>query len=253
MGTLIGKGFLLRVIMAVICMLVSGIGSIYVGVGITLLLYIGYLVFMYAEGAQVGEDQCTMTDTVYRIRENGKTPTAEQLRRCFDPKHGIIACAIQVAPFFILALLNLILTDPAGRDEERILQLIRVVTRLCFLPEMFVTHLCTNLVRTDIGGAVQAASSAVGVFAGGTLNLGAISGNATVFTVVTDGYKPLKILNILYVPLSFFAPVAQLIGFLRGPKLRARTLNDMMKGSNRKLRRMRKTRTHAPRQQKPEI
>ena len=252
MGTLIGKGFMLRIVMIVVCMLVSGINNIYIAVGITFVLFLGYLLFMFAEGSQVGEDQCTMTDTVRKIREQGKTPTQDQLKRCFNPKNGLIACAVLAAPGLILAILNLITADPTSAKTG----VIGVITRIWFLPEVFVTRICTELVKTNIDGAVSAAAGVLQSLKGGIINTdaliaktGALSG---VYTYVTD-YSPLRLLNILYIPLALLPPVAQLIGYLRGPKLRAKTLNDMMKGSNRKLRRMRKTRSHQPRVQKPEI
>ena len=252
MGTLIGKGFMLHIVMIVVCMLVSGINNLYIAVGITFVLFIGYLMFMFAEGSQVGEDQCTRTDTVRKIREQGKTPTAEQLKRCFTPKNGLIACAVLAAPGLILAIANLITADPASAKTG----IIGVITRIWFLPEVFVTRLCTELVKTDTQGAVNAAAGVIGAFKGGVINTETLltksAGLGGVYTYVTD-YSSLKILNILYLPLSILPPVAQLIGYLRGPKLRAKTLNDMMKGSNRKLRRMRKSKAHQPRVQKPEI
>ena len=252
MGTLVSKGFLLRVVMIVVCMLVSGINNLYVAVGLTFVLFVGYLLFMFAEGSQVGEDQCTMTDTVRKIREQGKTPSKEQLKRCFDPKNGLIACAILIAPGFLLAIMNLVTADPASAKTG----IIGVITRIWFLPEVFATRLCTEMVKTDISGAVNAASGVIGTVKGGAFDVnGLLTGSAlfsSAYSVVTD-YSPLMVLNILYIPLSFLPPLAQMIGYMRGPKLRAKTLNDMMKGSNRKLRRMRKTRSHQPRVQKPEI
>ena len=103
---------------------------------------------------------------------------------------------------------------------------------------------------------MNAASGVLGALRGGVINVNDLlqksAGMNSVYTFVTD-YSPLKLLNILYIPLALMPPAAQLIGYLRGPKLRAKTLNDMMKGSNKKLRRMRKTRSHQPRVQKPEI
>ena len=252
MGTLISKGFMLHIVMIIVCMLVSGIGNLYIAVGITFILFIGYLIFMFAEGSQAGEEQCTMTDTVRKIRDAGKTPTKEQLGRCFNPKNGLIACAVLAASGLILAILNLITADPASTQTS----IIGIVTRIWFLPEVFVTRLCTELVKTDISGALNAASGVIGSFKNGAVSVSDLltrsAGFSDVYTFVTD-YSPLRVLNILYIPLSLLPPLAQLIGYLRGPKLRAKTLNDMMKGSNKKLRRMRKTRTHQPRVQKPEI
>ncbi len=252
MGTLISKGFLLHVVMIVVCMLVSGIGNLYLAVGLTFLMFVGYVLFMFAEGSQVGEEQCTMTDTVRKIREQGNTPTVQQLKRCFNPQNGLIAAAVLAAPGLILAIVNLITADPASTRTG----LIGVITRIWFLPEIFVTRLCTELVKTDMGGAMSAASGVIGAFKGGRLNTSELiqksAGFKDVFTYVTD-YSPIHLLNILYIPLALIPPLAQLIGYLRGPKLRARTLNDMMKGSNRKLRRMKKNKTHQPRVQKPEI
>ena len=252
MGTLIGKGLMLRIVMRIVCMLVSGINNIYVSVGITFILFAGYVIFMYAEGAQVGEEQCTMTDTVRRIRDTGKTPSDAQLKRCFDPKHGIIACAILAAPGLIIAILNLITSDPSQASQG----VIGVITRLYFLPEVFLTRLCTALVKTDIGGSMAAAAVSVRAISKGAIDTESLVRNTAalskVYTLMTDS-QALKILNILDVPISLIPPIAMLIGYLRGPKLRAKVLNDMMSGSKKKLRRMRKTRSHQPRAQKPEI
>lgn len=252
MGTLVSKGLMLRIVMIIICALVSGINNIYVATAITFILFAGYVIFMYAEGAQVGEEQCTMTDTVRRIRDQGGTPTQKQLGKCFDPKHGIIACAILAAPGLIIAVLNLITADPAQAAQG----VIGVIARIYFLPEVFLTRICTELVKTDISGSIAAAAVPVKAISKGTLDVESLIKNTAglngAYTVMTD-YSPIKILNILYVPISLIPPVAMLIGFMRGPKLRAKVLNDMMSGSNKKLRRMKKKKTLQPRTQKPEI
>ena len=56
----------------------------------------------------------SMTDTVRKIREQGKEPSEEQLKRCFNPKNGLIACAILIAPGLLLAIVNLVTADPAS-------------------------------------------------------------------------------------------------------------------------------------------
>ncbi|MBQ3760949.1 MAG: hypothetical protein II875_02920 [Clostridia bacterium] len=253
MRTLIAKGFLLHAVMMIVCLLVSGIGNLYVAVALTFCLYVGYVIFMFAEGAQEGESECAMTDTVKKIRDAGNTPTKEQLAKCFTPMNGIWAFVVLCAPGLILSVLNLITYDPASTQRN----LIAIITRFYFLPEIFLTRLCNDLVKTDINGAVQAASFGVTAFRNASLDpdamIGGFANLSRIFCVVTDNYAPIRLLSILYIPLNFVAPAAMLFGFMKGPKLRAKTLNDMMKGSNKKLRRMRKQRTHVPRSQKPEI
>ena len=167
MGTLIRKGFMLHIVLIVVCMLVSGISNLYIAVGITFILFVGYLIFMFAEGSQIGEEQCTMTDTVRKIRDLGKTPSQEQIKRCFNPKNGLIACAVLAAPGFILAVLNLFTSDPASTQTG----VIGIITRIWFLPEVFVTRLCTELVKTDISSSLNAASGVISSFKNGALNV----------------------------------------------------------------------------------
>ena len=248
----------MHVVFIIVSLMAALFSNVYFAVGATILLFAGYLLFMYSEGSSIGEEQCTMTDTVRKIRDSGKTPTKDQLSRCFNPKNGIVACIVLSLPGLIIAIMNLIFVDPTAETLTDFARAIKVIKSIWLSPLVFLTRLCEEIVygKTDIAGATQAAAGVVSAFKGGRMNAVELVTNtksfSQVYTYVTD-YTALRVLHILYIPFAVLPPLAQLIGYLRGPKLRAKTLNDMMKGSNKKLRRMRRQRTHAPRVKGPEI
>ena len=252
MGELIRKGILLHVAIAIVCLLSVFVGNAVLGIVIGACLYIAYIVMMYGEGCQVGEHHCTVSATLERLKSEGKRGDEKLEKNAFEPRKGFIACAILGGIPLVLALINLFTANTSVVAESPL----GVITRLFFSPQAFVTRWCNEAVKTDISGAVAAAKATLNAFDYGTVDYSGLISEVSkvkVYAFASD-LKPLVLMRILYIPLGILPAIAMLIGYLRGPKLREKTVTDMLKGSRKKQRRMRRgSKQRQPRQAKPEI
>ena len=252
MGEMIRKGILLHVAIAIVCLLSVFIGSATFGVIIGACLYLAYVAMMYGEGCQVGEHHCTVSATLERLKSEGKRGDEKLEKNAFDPKKGVMACAVLGGIPLILAVVNLIFANNSIMAESPL----GIITRLFFAPQAFVTRWCNEAVKTDISGAAAAAKATLNAFDYGTVDYKKLISDVSqikVYAFASD-MKPLELMRLLYIPLGVLPAIAMLVGYLRGPKLREKTVSDMLKGSRKKQRRMRRaSRQHQPRQAKPEI
>ena len=119
-----------------------------------------------------------------------------------------------------------------------------------------MTRWCNEAVKTDISGAAAAAKATLNAFDYGTVDYKKLISDVSqikVYAFASD-MKTLELMRLLYIPLGVLPAIAMLVGYLRGPKLREKTVSDMLKGSRKKQLRMRRaSRQHQPRQAKPEI
>ena len=237
MWELVVKGLGLYVVMAIVSAITAFAGSTVLGVILSGLLYIAFVVLMYAEGASAGEHQVGISDMVSRLRQEGKQPDARLLKSTYDPKKGICAFLILSLPLVALAVVNLILA-PSSANENTL----GIITRVVFLPQAFLTVLLNSLVKLDISGAMEAGKAVLRGIGYDGLDINGIiaaTGKVGTYAFASDT-SSLTLMRILYIPFSVLPPLAMLFGYLQGPRLRKRTLDAMMSGSRKKQRRMKK-------------
>ncbi len=252
MGELIKKGLLLHVAIAIVCMLSAFAGGAIFGIIVGGLLYAAYILMMYGEGCSVGEHHCTMSATLERLASEGKTGDEKLQKNAFDRKKAFKACAVLSGIPLVLAILNLILANPATTAETPL----GFVTRLVFLPQAFITRWCSEAVKTDISGAIAAGRAALNSVDYGTVDFSGLIKEASKITTYAfaSDTSSLTLMRILYIPAGVLPGIAQMIGYLQGPRLRAKTVEDMLKGSRKKQRRILKARRQRQnRQAKPEV
>ena len=224
MGKLIGAGYLVRGIVVSAFLLNSylfiHISDAKLAIVLSIILYVVYLMLMYIAGAKVGRNQYATTKIVRKKRKQGLTPTQKELNNRFRPKKCIVAGLIVAAPWILVASVNLIYESLLNGDQETI---ITAYTRLHFLPEMFLTRLCTELVSTETSGAVNAAVASIKAISKGTLDTGAFIANTAVmdgvYSRITNDIS-LKLLNVAYVIWPLIPPYFMFIGYMRGRKLK---------------------------------
>ena len=237
MWELVVKGLGLYVVMAILSAITAFAGSTVLGVILSGLLYIAFVVLMYAEGASAGEHQVGISDMVARLRQEGKQPDSRLLKTTYDPKKGICAFIILSLPLVALAVANLFFA-PSSANENTL----GTITRIVFLPQAFLTVWLNSLVKVDISGAVEACKAVLSGISYDGLNVNSImaAANSVSSYAFASDTSSLALMRILYIPFSVLPPLAMLFGYLQGPRLRKRTLDAMMSGSRKKQRRMKK-------------
>ncbi len=248
---LTGRGYLLYLAISLVCALTVLSGGAVFGIIIGAALYVAYVLLMYSDGASEGEHACSVSDTIAKLRsENAKVPP-ELLQNAYDRKHGLRAFIACTLPFLLLAVLNIIFADNTKSSETTL----GIITRFAFFPQLFITRWCSESIKYDISGTMQAVKSVLGAFKTyGQVDAQALTlpGQGAAFAAPIS-LKPLMLMRILYIPSCILPGLALYIGYLMGPKLRKKTVDEMMKGSRRKLRRMRKNKNRQARSLKPEI
>ena len=252
MAELIKKGLLLHVAIAIMCLLSTFLGSLTFGVIIGALLYAGYVIMMYGEGCSVGEHHCTVSSTLERLEKEGKQGDDKLRKNAFAPAKAYKACAVLAGIPLILAIINLIVADPNSASEK----LFGTIVRACFLPEAFITRWCSERIETNITGAIAAGAAALRSIDYGTINFQGLIREVSAIDMYgfASDLSPLRLMRYLYIPACVLPGIAQMVGYLQGPRLRAKTVKEMMEGSRKKKRRMLgKRRTRQVKQAKPEV
>lgn len=251
MWKMIGKAFLLYLGLGLVSGLVVLSGGLVLGVIFGALLYLGFVLMMFGEGSSVGEHDCGISDTVKKLTDEGKAVTTDLQKQTFKPSKGILAAVVFVAPFVIITVLNLILADPNAVSENRL----GVVTRILCCPELFITRLCTETIKYDISGTTAHLNVVLTGAETGFEDIAGLvreSGNAGTVYAQALSLRPLTLMRILYIPAVILPAVALGIGYLLGPVLRKKTVDEMLKGTRKKLRKM-KRKTQKTREIKPQI
>lgn len=239
MADMIKKGILMHVVMAIVCAMCSFVGGVTLSVLMGALLYAAYIVVMYGEGCGFGEHACTVRDTVRKLESEGKKPSDDMEKESYDPKKGLIAALVLAAPLVLLALANLLAANPRSAGEN----LLGVITRVVNLPSAFLTRLCTEAIVTEIDGAKQAAITVLKAFEYDS----ALDIN---FDSLATGFRPiimygsavdvsmLTLMRLLFIPSGILPGLSMFIGYLQGPRLREKTVKDMLKGSRKKRKKL---------------
>jgi len=118
MWGMVRKNYVMHLIMAILCMLVSFVGSEWVGFAMGLAIYVVYVMMQYGDGVDRGERACTLSATVDKIQSEGKTVEDRMLRQRFDPKGAVKAFVISSVPLALIAIANLVLSDPDSVTES---------------------------------------------------------------------------------------------------------------------------------------
>lgn len=64
----------------------------------------------------------------------------------------------------------------------------------------------------------------------------------------------LTTMRILYIPAAFLSPLAMMIGYMQGPRMHKKKMDDIAKGSRRKKKKLKVFgRARQPKQVKPEV
>lgn len=236
MADMIKKGILMHVVMAIVCAMCSFVGGVTLSVLMGALLYAAYIVVMYGEGCGFGEHACTVRDTVRKLESEGKKPSDDMEKESYDPKKGLIAALVLAAPLILLALINLLMADKTSSGEN----IVGVITRVINLPSAFMTRLCTEKIVTEIEGAKAAAVAALSVFDYGKVDTGLL---ATAFKTIgvygsAVDVSSLNLMRLLFIPTGILPGLSMFIGYLQGPRLREKTVKDMLKGSRKKRKKL---------------
>lgn len=236
MGEMIKKGILMHIVMAIVCAMCSFVGGVTLSVIMGAMLYCAYIVVMYGEGCSFGEHACTVRDTAEKLKAENKSVSREMENETYEPKKGLLAMLILAGPLLLLAVINLLLADPASSGENYL----GVVTRIINLPSAFMTRLCTERIVTEIEGAKAAAVAVLSAFDYGKVDTGFLA-NAMrtigVYGAAVD-VSSLTLMRILFIPMGVLPSLAMFIGYLQGPRLREKTVKDMLKGSHKKKKKL---------------
>ncbi len=205
-------------VMAVICLLfISGFSGILLTV-ISAMILVAFLLLIYSEAAGNGERACTMAATIEKQVKDGRHVDKSLYEQVFKKEVAVKAAVICFIPFFVIALLNLIVAPlyPAVEPQDAVVEeqekdvfyfdysdgaeegntvsvnWVNVVTRFVFMPYIFMYE----LVETNV-------------------------------------------LNILFLFAGLLPSGALLAGYLSGPALRKKKLHDIALGKKRKQRNLR--------------
>lgn len=233
---MVKKNILTHLTMGVLCALVTFVGNAWIGTGLGALIYVTFLIMQYGDGCDRGERACTLRDTVSKMKKDGKTPDDRMLSQVYNPSIAVKAFLISSVPLALLALVNLICANPNSVSET----ILGTVTRIVFFPAAWITRLFTEKVGIDLSGALKAADGVFASLARSGVELKTALSNLSGigdYAVAYDLFY-LTVMRALYIPVAFSVPLAMMIGYLRGPKMREKQLADIAKGTRRKAKKL---------------
>lgn len=235
MADMIKKGILMHIVMAIVCAMCSFVGGLTLSVVMGALLYAAYVIVMYGEGCGFGEHACTVRDTVNKLKAENKTVSDNLEKEVYEPKKGVYAAIILAAPLVLLAIVNIVFANKGAQET-----VIGVVTRIFNLPCAFMTRWCTESIVTEIEGAKKATLAILGAFDFGSVGVEGLT--SSLKDIGTYGsaldVSSLTLMRWLFIPAAILPPAAMCVGYLQGPRLREKTVKDMLKGSRKKKKKL---------------
>lgn len=249
---MVKKNIVLHLTTAILVALVTFVGSAWLGSLLGATVYIAFLVMQYADGADRGERACTMTATVQRLEANGKQADDRMKKQVYAPANAVRAFLISALPLAALAVVNLLLADPNAVGETAL----GAVTRIVFFPVAWLTRLLTSMVGVDYAGAETAATTVFGALNRGSIDFAGLVGKLSDLQTYAVAYdlSYLTTMRELFIPAAFLAPLAMMLGYLQGPRMHKKKMDDIAKGSRRKKKKLKVFgRSHQPKQVKPEV
>lgn len=249
---MIRKNYVMHIVMAVMSVIVSFVGNVWLGCALGMAIYVIYMVMQFTDGADRGERACTLTATIDKIQSEGRQPDDRMLKQKYNRKGALIAFGASALPLLLLAIVNLVLSNPDAVNES----ILGIITRVVYLPIAWLTRLFSTSVGVDYTGTFDAAAGAfqnishAGVDFAGVINTVAGIGE---YSFAYDVHY-LTWMRIAYIPFSVLPALAMFIGYLQGPKFREKKLKEIQKGTRKKRKKLKVyNKTRQPRQIKPEV
>lgn len=249
---MVKKNIVVHLTAALLVALVAFVGSAWLGCLLGAAVYFAFLVMQYADGADRGERACTMTATIQRLEAEGKQADDRMKKQVYAPVNAVKAFLITALPLAALAVVNLLLADPNAVGET----VIGAVTRIVFFPVAWLTRLLAGMVGVDYAGAEAAATTVFGALNRGGIDFAGLVGKLSEVQTYAVAYdlSYLTTMRILYIPAAFLSPLAMMIGYMQGPRMHKKKMDDIAKGSRRKKKKLKVFgRARQPKQVKPEV
>ena len=245
------KTFTMHLTMMLFSVLVSFVGKPIIGIILGLAINVLYIFMMYGEGADRGERACTLTATVTKLESEGKQVDEKMKKQIFEKKKAYTAFIISALPFFLLAVIN-VLTSASGQVYESFLG---TITRIVFLPCAWLTRICTELVGWNLDGALEMSKSIFSAIDYSGINLASVIDAAHTGTRLVSVFDAhyITLLRLAFIPLSVFPSLAMMIGYLQGPRYRAKKLKDIEAGSRKKRKKLKVNKKTKTRVVRPEV
>ena len=204
----------------------AGTGTTWLMLVLDAAMLIAFGLLIFSEGAYNGEKGCTLDATLERQIKEGRRVDESQREYGFSKKTAVRTLIICLAPFLIVAVLNLIVAP--------------------FYPEAEVVETEREAFTYDYEAAEKAANTPVN-----WVNIAA----RTVFMPYVGSYTLVDsgTLNWLFLLYSFIMPLCSFAGYLTGPKMRQKKLRDIALGKKRKQRNLKVNRQRSQRGPKAEV
>lgn len=198
----------------------SGILKVLINVG-TLAMF---AMFMYWEGARLGEDDVAFAEIAYQRRENGMPVSKEDLNRCFHPIKGFVIVLMGLAPLLILTMLFAVIA------VKQVYQLGSLPSWLAAFERNRDIHLALNYYQQSTPMGIE-----------GVLR---VIVRLLLFPFVSlfgaDNANNMLLMERLSPLLVSIAPSFYGVGYLTGPYRRALVHGDIAAGIQKKQKRDRK-------------
>lgn len=245
------KNFTMHLTIMLFSALVSFVGKPILGSILSLSVYILYIFMMYADGAERGERACTLTATVEKLQAEGKIADVMMKKQMFEKKKAVHAFIFSALPFFLLAVLNVIFSEPGSIFENTL----GTITRIVFLPCAWLTRIMTELVGWNMDGLFEMTKGIFSAIDYSGINFTTLSQsveNASQLVYSFDAHY-VTLLRILFIPLSVVPSFAMMLGYLAGPKYREKKLKEIEEGSRKKRKKLKVNKKTKTRVIKPEV
>lgn len=212
-------------------------------------LFVGFCMMCYNEGGWNGERDCTLERTAEKRLQEGKTVDEEMGKRIFDKKNALVCFLVASIPLCCLATANLI-----ASPNYPVLEYVEEAETDASDDPFYYN---SDAAEEQAQAQQEAAAEPVG-----TLYLRVIS--RVCFVPLLPLYNILAnnttLLYALFIPFSFIMPACTALGYLRGPKIREKKIEEIARGKVRKKRGLlvgeagvKNQNPHAPKQPRPKV
>lgn len=187
---------------------------------ICLLLLIGFCMMCYNEGGWCGEKDCTLDRTAEKRVQEGKMDKSA-FQRVFNKKHALVCFLAVSIPMCALAAANLIASPNYPEMPP--------------LEQVEAADAQNDPFYYEAAGEQEAEEETVAEPAG-NVALRVITRIVFIplLPLYTILYNHQTVLYILFIPFSFVMPACTAIGYLRGPKIREKKIEEIARGKVRR-------------------
>lgn len=207
-------------------MFISGMGGSVFALVLNAAMMFAVLIMAYNDGAYNGEKACTLAASIEKQVKEGRQVEEKLKAQVYDRKIAAWILIIGMLPLLLVSTANLIAAPfyPEPEVEEEVVE-----------EESFQFDYSDD--AAEESGPVNVANVVARL---------AFMPYVSVYSLVDY-----STLNLLFLLFSLPIPLVQSIGYLLGPKLRAKKLHDIALGKKRKMRNLKVHKK--PRQQKAEV